>query len=462
MSSDSSSRQLAIDDDVVAPQRSSWTSEVLDRFLRALSRGRKPIDSPQLSEMAEGLLSIRGEASGVALAAQLLEAYAAADEAARVAFLTHLADAFGPDSALLDRQIDAYRANPTPQAALALHAAAESRRQELIRRMNLAPQGTSRLVRMREDVLNHQKSHPSLAAFDADFVHLFSSWFNRGFLQLQRIDWLTPAEILERIIRYEAVHAISSWDELRRRLAPVDRRCFAFFHPALQHDPLIFVEVALTAGIPGAIAPLLADDRVPLDPKHATTAIFYSISTCHVGLRGITFGSFLIKQVAEELSREFPSIETFATLSPVPSFVRWLGTQLGDGASLIDAAARKQLQPIADPAFVVDDAFLESAQAALTRALLIYLFDAKDAAGRPVDSVARFHLGNGARLECIHWRADMSAKGLSQSLGFMVSYLYELRHVERNHESFVSHGQIAAAAGVRRSLRAAQRLVTER
>ncbi|HVL56422.1 MAG TPA: malonyl-CoA decarboxylase [Burkholderiaceae bacterium] len=453
----SESPGLAVSD--AALSRSSWTSDVIERFLRALSRGKRPAESPQLVEMAEALLSIRGEASGVALAAQLLEAYASADDTAKLAFLAQLVESFGPDTTLLDRRIEAYRADPSAQSAVALHAAAEPRRQELIRRMNLAPNGTVRLVRMREDVLRHQPAHPALAAVDADFVHLFSSWFNRGFLQLQRIDWMTPAEILERIIRYEAVHAISSWDDLRRRLAPPDRRCFAFFHPALQHDPLIFVEVALTAEIPQAIAPLLADERTPLDPTRATTAIFYSISTCHAGLRGVTFGSFLIKQVAEELSREFPSIENYATLSPIPRFVRWLRTQFGaDGTSLLDPAAREQLQPLADPAFAADREVLETAKPALTRALLFYLFDAKDANGRPVDSVARFHLGNGAQLECIHWLADASEKGLSQSLGFMVSYRYELSQIERNHEAFASQGVIAAAAPLRRSLKAAQRL----
>lgn len=432
----------------------AYGPEIFARFVRTLKGARK-IDRPaRLAEMASGLLSLRGEASGVALARQLLDEYLEADEADRLAFLLGMARDFGPDVETLARAVSAWQKKPSPASALALHQAAESRRQELIRRMNQAPGGTQALVRMREDVLRNLMDEPDLASLDADFVHLLSSWFNRGFLKLERIDWSTSAETLERIIRYEAVHEISSWDDLRRRIDSPDRRCFGFFHPALDRDPLVFVEVALTRGIPGAIAPLLADGRKPIDPQRADTAIFYSISNCHMGLRGISFGNFLIKQVVEELSRTFGNLRTFATLSPIPGFTRWLSKQAsqdGPGA-LIAGEDREAIMPLIVSGSEISDRKLEDAKPALTNALLAYLFDAKDSSGRPLDPVSRFHLGNGARLDRIHWAADVGSKGLRQSLGFMVSYVYALEEVEKNHESYLSHGDIAKSPGLARNL----------
>jgi malonyl-CoA decarboxylase len=286
---------------------------------------------------------------------------------------------------------------------------------------------------------------------DADFRHLFSSWFNRGFLSLQRIDWSTPAHILEKIIRYEAVHAITSWDDLRLRLEPPDRRCFAFFHPALAGEPLIFVEVALTHDVPSSIAPLLGSARVPVAPERATTAVFYSISNCQRGLRGISFGNFLIKQVAEDLKREVPSLNTFVTLSPLPGLCRWLSAlqRRDDG---VDAALAAALRDIDRPDWQKTPS--RELRETLSRAAVRYLFDAKDAAGKPIDSVARFHLGNGARLERLNWMGDVSEKGLAEGAGFMVNYLYELAAVEHNHEAFANDGEIVASHDMRRLERA--------
>ena len=433
--------------------------EIFARFVRAL-KGAKTLDRPmRLADMANSLLSLRGEASGVALARQLLDEYTESGESDKIAFLLELAREFGPDARALERAVSGWTKKPTPANALALQQAAESRRQELIRRMNQAPGGTATLVRMREDVLRKLKDEPELAPFDADFAHLLASWFNRGFLRLERIDWSTPAEVLERIIRYEAVHAISSWDDLRRRIDPPDRRCFGFFHPALGNDPLVFVEVALTQGIPGAIGPLLAENRKPMDPRKADTAIFYSISNCHLGLRGVSFGNFLIKQVVEELSRAFDNLQTFATLSPIPGFTRWLAKQASqDGAgALIASADRSALLPLTRPGAEISDRTLEAAKPALGNALLAYLFDAKDGSGKSLDPVSRFHLGNGARLDRVHWAADISGKGLGQSFGFMVSYVYALRDVEHNHEAYVSRGDIAMSAGLARSVAAMRR-----
>ena len=269
-------------------------------------------------------MSGRGEASGTAIAREVLDRYHDLDEAGRISFFETLARNYGPDQEKLQQAIEAWRARPTGDGASDLHFASEPRRQELFRRLNRAPGGTGELVALRADLLDVKDGRKDLAALDRDVVHLLSSWFNRGFLVLRKIDWSTPAIVLEKIIRYEAVHEIRDWDDLRRRIDPVDRRCYGFFHPALVDEPLIFVEVALTEQIPGAIAPLLAEDRQPVPIERARTAVFYSISNCQRGLGGITFGNFLIKQVVEELRRELPKLENFVTLSPVPGFMQWL------------------------------------------------------------------------------------------------------------------------------------------
>jgi malonyl-CoA decarboxylase len=346
----------------------------------------------------------------------------------------------------------------------ALHDAAEPRSQELIRRLNLAKDGTRALVRMREDLfglrreLRQEEADPDLIdaadSLDSDFEHLFASWFNRGFLVLRHIDWTTPAHILEKIIRYEAVHEITGWDDLRRRIEPTDRRCFAFFHPALVDEPLIFVEVALTAGIAPAIAPILAHEREPLPLKAATTAIFYSISNCQKGLAGVTFGNFLIKQVVEDLAREIPSLKTFVTLSPVPGFSAWLDRERrSDAPQGLTRDDVEALRVIDEPDWQTDKAKCETVRKALIPAAAAYFLRAKNERGRPLDPVARFHLGNGARLERLNFLGDVSAKGLAQSRGLMVNYLYDLSAIEKNHETYANLGTVAASSAVSRELR---------
>ncbi len=327
-----------------------------------------------------------------------------------------------------------------------LIAKAEPRRQELLRRLNLAPGGTERLVRMREDLLRMLEDTPQLTRIDVDFEHLFSSWFNRGFLVLRRIDWSTPADILEKIIRYEAVHAINDWDDLRRRLQPPDRRCFAFFHPAMPSEPLIFVEVALTKGVPGSIQKLLAEARDPVDPGDADTAVFYSISNCQKGLRGVSFGNFLIKQVATDLTRDFANIKTFVTLSPIPGFTAWLNKAAENhpGSRLTEIA--HQLNEAGDG----PQAILDSLPEADLRTLAGHYFMVERRPdGQPLDPVARFHLGNGASLKNIHVKGDVSAKGVQQSAGMMVNYLYDLDRIELNHEAYVRENKVTATREIR-------------
>jgi malonyl-CoA decarboxylase len=307
---------------------------------------------------------------------------------------------------------------------------------------------------MRETLLDSLKDHPQLKPVDGDFVHLLASWFNRSFLVLRRIDWTTPAHILERIIRYEAVHEIKNWDDLRNRLASPDRRCYGFFHPQLADEPLIFVEVALTEEIPGAIAPLLALDRTPIRAADATTAVFYSISNTQRGLGGISFGNFLIKQVVEELKRELPNLDTFVTLSPVPDFARWLNAERASEKSTVMTPDMKRVLAALDrPDWHEDEEIAEQVRAVMIPLAAHYLLKARDARGRVFDSVARFHLGNGARLEQLDFLGDTSEKGLQQAFGLMVNYLYDLDEIEQNHEAFVEKGTVAAAAAVRKLLK---------
>ncbi len=418
--------------------------------------GRRRADGADfdLVSAGESLLSRRGEAAGVVLARLMLDAYARQSQAEKRAFLLALADRFGANLEQIDEALRTYRDSPNPAAIKALHHATEPRRQELIRRLNLAPGGTAALVRMREDTLGELATCPELKPLDDDFVHLFSSWFNRGFLQLKPIDWNTSASILEKIIRYEAVHAITDWQDLRNRLAPADRRCFGFFHPQLADEPLIFVEVALTRGMSEAIAPLLDFDHEVISPEAATTAVFYSISNTQKGLAGVSFGNFLIKQVVEDLKQALPNLETFVTLSPVPGFAQWLTRERqAETSSWLDEATRAALVVLDEPDWHKDREKAEALRPVLIAAAARYYILAKRADGRPIDAVARFHLGNGARLERINFLGDVSAKGLSQSHGLLVNYLYAVDDIEKNHELFFEHGEIAASAQIRKMLR---------
>ncbi len=408
-----------------------------------------------ITELLRALLSNRGEASGVAIAHEILTRYRAMGENERQAFFRAIAETMRPDTEGVARAAASYLASPEPATLARLQAAVESPRQEFFRRLNLAPGATAEIVAMRKDVLRHKASEPALAAVDSDMEHLLSSWFNRGFLVLRRIDWNTPAAILEKIIAYEAVHAIQGWDDLRRRLDPNDRRCFAFFHPSLIDEPLIFVEVALTDAIPRSIQTVLSEHpTAPRDRAVPTTAVFYSISNCQEGLRGISFGNFLIKQVVEELAKERPSLKTFVTLSPAPGFAAWLGRLITkDTEGLLGDSDRDALAALQSQGWFHGPDEGEALRPLLTALAAHYFLRAKTAAGRPVDPVARFHLGNGASLERINWLGDVSAKGLDEAYGLMVNYRYDLGEIETNHEAFAKDGTVTSAKAVRSLLR---------
>ena len=388
--------------------------------------------------LCHALLSERGEASGAALAREALAAYRMLSGPALSAFFDVLAEEFSPDPEAVGEAADAYRQDPSQANLIRLQHVAEPPRQELFRRLNLANGGTAALVEMRRRLLHGLKAQPHWAGIDADMAHLLGSWFNRGFLSLQRIDWRTPALVLEKLMHYEAVHEIQGWRDLRRRLES-DRRCFAFFHPALPDEPIIFIEVALTRGMSEQVQPLLDPDSPVFDPASADTAIFYSITNCQEGLRGISFGNFLIKQVAEDLGREFPRLKTFATLSPIPGFGKWLADTAATHADLAEFAGA-----LAEADWIQRAGPGTRLRTELMRLCAYYLQHAKHD-GEPADAVARFHLGNGARMERLNWLADSSKAGMARSAGLMVNYVYRLKDVERNHEAYANKRLVVAS-----------------
>ena len=458
----------------LAPASRSWLerlwSSVADRGLAYADVLQPEASSTPLQRaqaLASALLSERGEASGAAVARELLSALSGLGAEDQLAFHRFLAENFYPAEDRLRAAAEAYLANSTPERAMTVSKAAEPARQELLRRMNMAPGGTAALIAMRRELLAHLRGTPALNTLDYDLRHLLGSWFNRGFLELRRIDWQTPAAVLEKLIAYEAVHEIQGWDDLRRRLAP-DRRCFGFFHPALPGEPLIFVEVALTQGLAASVQPLLARDGDEAAAREreraADTAIFYSISNCQEGLRGISFGNFLIKQVVEELKAELPRLNCFSTLSPAPGFRRWLEKRMADdaatplmrnhelaamrtaGGAAMTEVREADLLPHALGDWLDDTALSNALREPLTRLCAAYLTTAEASRG-PADPVARFHLGNGARLERVNWLGNTAPRGIGESYGIMVNYLYDPERIEANHEDFV-RGTVVRSAEV--------------
>ena len=370
---------------------------------------------------ARALLRLRGETAGRALAELLVFRYNSLTNDHKVTFFDLLLAEFGADRELVDKAIGAYQGERSEANMVALAEAADSKRLALFRAVNTAPGGIAMLLDMRAELLARRKTHPHLAPVEQDLLYLLGSWFNRGFLRLEQLDWTTPAHVLESLIKYEAVHEIRGWDDLRRRLAP-DRRSFGFFHPALPDEPIIFVEVALTDGLASSIQDVIdAPPHTEAEIAAADTAIFYSITNCQAGLRGISFGNFLIKQVTERLAAEMPQVTTFSTLSPIPGFASWLGEQR--------------------PTIDTED------EAAMVHACAEYLLSARRGL-LPVDPVARFHLRNGACVARINWRGDTSGKGMGESYGVLVNYLYSGQDLAANHEALTLDGFVSASQEV--------------
>jgi malonyl-CoA decarboxylase len=403
----------------------SFFSEIITSLLdRTPGLTRRIRDDNQpIEALCAELLSSRGDVSGMSLAQLILDRYADLDESAKVKFLLYLATDMDVPVGAAMTALSRYQDDPTTEHYAALADLVEPQRLQLLRRLNQTHDATTKLVAMRDDLIGFLKTTPELGKLDVDFKHLFGSWFNRGFLVLRPINWSSPAHILEKIITYESVHEIQSWNDLRRRLEPDDRRCFAFFHPAMPDEPLIFVEVALTKGTPNSVQNILLEERTPIAADQADTAAFYSISNCQSGLAGISFGNSLIKTVVQQLLRELPQIATFVTLSPIPGLMRWL-EETGHANKAVDAVMK-------------------------TRLAAYYLLNVKHRNGQPRDPVARFHLNNGALVEAVHADADISAKGMAQSSGVMVNYRYDLNRISENHEAFANQHTVVAMKPIR-------------
>ena len=419
----------------------SFLSEILARIAGAGRSRTQAVEdtAASLISLCHSLVRDVSEAEGLKISRQILDIYAAADVAEKEAFFSAVSQEFGPDDAALNAAV----ADWTPgdiDAARALHFVAEPQTQELIRTINRVPGATAELVAMRADLLALAKQNPQLRGLDSDFQHLFASWFNRGFLEMRQINWSTSAQILEKVITYEAVHEIADWDDLRQRVGDPDRMLFAFFHPAMPDDPLIFVEVALLSEVPDAIGPILAADRKRTDLDTATVATFYSISNCHAGLRGVSFGNFLIKQVVAELQKLRPNLKTFVTLSPVPGFRKWVAQSLQNGDALLSDTDKETLSELGEHDLPQDDFITQLAARFLTQA--------KRASGTVADPVAHFHLGNGATLLRIHPGADLSLRGTENSWGVMVNYLYDGETIEQNHQAYASDHDVSASPRV--------------
>jgi malonyl-CoA decarboxylase len=362
-----------------------------------------------INKALESVMLKSGEVSSLVYAEHLSNLIENLDDEQFIDFFNTLKEKYDINSNFVLKASKEYSKNKTQKNLEIISKSAEPQWVELFRRLNTISEGTIKLVRLRERIKSLQKDNPELAFFDKSLLELFKHWFNPSFLVLQNIDWATPANILEKIIAYEAVHEINSWDDLRARLAPEDRRCFAFFHPLMPNEPLIFVEVALTDNMPKTINDIIKIDRKITLDQDINTAVFYSISNCQKGLSGISFGNFLIKNVAHKLKQENEGLDRFTTLSPAPGFTNWLKEKSIDEN-------------------IYEDTLLKQA--------LVYLIDSDKEDGLPNDPVAKFHLGNGAILERVNLNSDLSEKGINQSKGIMINYLYDLDSLEKNHELF--------------------------
>ena len=396
-------------------------STLFERRLTPYAYSEKA-DGP-IEELCHELLSQKGNILGLTIAGKILASYDQMSDPKKIAFFNFLVTEMDINIDEIQARLSAYDVDRSRDNLTKYLSSSETKRRELFRRLNQDASATGRLVAMREDLMRLAKSKPELQTVDLDFQQLFRSWFNNGFLVLRPISWASPADILEKIIAYEAVHAIDTWEELRRRLEPSDRRCFAYFHPSMPDEPLIFVEVALMEVVPNSIQSVLAETRDIIPFESAKTAVFYSISNCQKGLAGISFGNALIKNVAAELAREIPNIKTFVTLSPMPKFASSASEEGHNG----DQISEENLRKLAAK----------------------YLINAKQPDGMPVDPVARFHLNNGALVHAVHTSADTSPQGQKQSFGVMVNYAYELKNASKNHENFAANANIAAAKTVK-------------
>jgi len=455
--------------------RTAWR-DIAAQARGAISGAPKPElsrdDAERLRKQLRDCLDDRG---GVvrsrARAADLGRTYLALNGTGRERFLKLLAAEFDIDhqavAGLGERLVRAKENAERRKIERELRVALEPPRTKLLTHFNALPEGVKFLVDMRAELIGLSAHDALLSGLERDLKGLLASWFDVGFLELTRITWDAPAALLEKLIVYEAVHEIRSWTDLKNRLE-ADRRCFAYFHPRMPEEPLIFVEVALVGGMSDNVQSLL-DEAAPVgDPAEADTAIFYSISNCQRGLAGISLGDFLIKRVVDSLAAELPHLKTYATLSPIPGFRAWLDKRIPEeGEGLLTAAERKAMQLLlpaelatlgldellSRPRWHAEEPVAQAVKAPLLRLAARYLMTEKTPRGRALDPVAHFHLTNGARMERLDWLADLSAKGLQQSAGMMINYLYRQAEIEGNHEAYTGEGQVAASAAIARLMK---------
>ncbi|MBN2644417.1 MAG: malonyl-CoA decarboxylase [Desulfuromonadaceae bacterium] len=438
-----------------------------------------PTISPDLPEnesdtvaqlLAECVAARHGVVTARQHAVAVGELYLTLNATGRRHFLEILADRFAVDQDQV-REVSRRLAQSADDATfrhqvLELREALISPRQQLLQQFNGLPQGVKFLIDMRAELLRFLPESPRLKRLDYDLQQLLATWFDVGFLRVRQLDWQSPAALLEKLMGYEAVHAISSWRDLRHRLE-WDRQCYAFFHPVLPDEPLIFIEVALVKGLASSIQSLLSEKRTEIPPGKADTAIFYSISNAQAGLKGISFGPFLIKKVVDSLRQNLPNLKTFSTLSPIPGFRRWLELLLADDTSapaknalvtaLRQAAQSLSIEPglgnvMEDPRWLEQSEICDLLKEPLLSLCACYLHERRERDGSPLDAVARFHLGNGARIEQLNWLGDISAKGLRESCGLMVNYLYALDEIQQNIEAYSQEKHIASAPRIRKLL----------
>lgn len=443
-----------------APPRS--LSDRLDATLRRSEEGLSPRELRRLRDALEAVAAPElSEVEGGRYAKTVADWYVQASAQARQDLWLLLCEHFAPDLSQLEaaraRYVGAIGTAQAASAEVQLRRALASPRARVLQRFAVFPEGMRFLVDLRAALLGALKSNPRLLVLDAELEQLFATWFDVAFLELRRISWDSPASLLEKLIQYEAVHDIRSWADLKNRLDS-DRRCYGFFHPRLPNEPLIFVEVALQDHLVSSIAPLLDESAEPADLTRATTAIFYSISNTQSGLRGVSFGDSLIKNVVETLAAEVPRLRTFATLSPIPGFRGWLTKHAEPMLALLDPKRRAQwertlggeaLTPASAMA-AIDKPLLLDAQAPAAQwvtACAAHYLAVSLSEGRPADPVARFHLGNGARIERLNWAGDPSAKGVKQSYGLMVNYLYDLKRLDK-HRTLLAQGRVAVSSEV--------------
>ena len=400
----------------------------------------KKNDLESIINLCDDLISNKGAAFGITVARDITELYQTLSIENRLLFFKKINEKYKPSFTRVNEAIDAYKTSQNEKTLSDLFKVSEGKRRELFRRMNMAPNGTSSIVALREDLLKTLEDHKDLRALDDDLRHLFRAWFNPGFLKLEKITWDTKAAVLEKIIKYERVHQMKDMNELKRRLGE-DRRFFSYFHPALEDEPIIFVQVALTKGLGKSIQELMKPSIG--DQKKNDTATFYSISNCQEGLSRVTLGNFLIKRVVYEIQEELPNIKNFGTLSPIPGFADWF-SYLKDSKikSILANLSDQDLSFLKSQDLKIGDGRIIANKEAIIKLVSHYIINEKNEKGLPINDVSRFHLGNGAIVDDIIINANISEVGFKRSYGIMVNYLYELKNIEKNHEDYVNNKKV--------------------